>query len=125
MENGVLDQLTKFACALVWGGCVGLLYEVFGLLRALGRGMTALADLLFWTLTAVTTFLFLVARNSGAADGYLLVSIGGGAVLVHLMLEKPVGRLGGSVRESILRRRRRRKVRVGRKKRQKNQKNFV
>ncbi len=125
MENDVLDQLTKFICALVWGGCVGLLYELLGLLRAFGRGMTALADMLFWVLTAVATFLFLVARNSGAADGYLLTAIAGGAVFVHLILGKPAGYLTGFLRERIFRSRRRRKVRAGRKKRQKNQKNFV
>lgn len=125
MENGVLDQLTKFACAIVWGGCVGLLYELLGLLRMLGRGMTALADLLFWVLAATSTFLFLIACNSGAADGYLLAAITGGAVLVHLTLGTPVGRLGKSIRERSLRRRRRREVRTDRKNRQKNQKNFV
>ena len=125
MENVVLDQLTKFACALVWGGCVGLLYELLGLLRALGRGMTALADLFFWVITAAATFLFLIACNSGDVDGYLLAAITGGAVLVHLTLGNPVGRLAKSFRERILRRRRRRKVRTDRKNRQKNQKNFV
>ena len=126
MENSVLDQLTKFACALVWGGGVGLLYELLGLLRVPGRRIvTALADLLFWTITAVATFLFLLARNSGAADGYLLAAITGGAILEHRTLGNLVDRPLRCWRERVLRARRRRKVRAARKKRQKKQKNFV
>ena len=125
MENNVLDQLTKFACALMWGGGVGLLYELLGLLRVLGRSATALTDVFFWTVTAATTFLFLIACNRGAADGYLLAAIAVGAVLVHLTLKNPLGCLTRRLQERVLRRRRRRKVRADRKKRQKNQKNFI
>ena len=121
MENSVLGQLSAFACALCWGGCVGAIYELFGLLRVFGcRMLTALADLLFWLLAALATFLFLLRQNGGAAEGYLLTAIAGGAILMHLFSAKLTARSAKWTRERILRRRRRRKVRSARKKRQKN-----
>ncbi|MBE6953744.1 MAG: hypothetical protein E7452_09360 [Ruminococcaceae bacterium] len=120
MENSVLGQLSAFACALCWGGCVGAIYELFGLLRVFGRRtLTALADLLFWLFASVATFLFLLRQNGGATDGYLLVAIVGGAVLMHLFSAKLTARTAKWARERILRRRRRRKVHSARKKRQK------
>jgi len=47
MAYPIAQQLFEVAAALLWGGALGLLYDVFRLFRRL-LGLTAFFDLLFW-----------------------------------------------------------------------------
>ena len=117
MENRALDQLMLFVRSLGWGGCIGLWYALLGLVRVFERMVwTALADLLFWVVTAVASFLFLLTYADGRADGYVLAAIVGGAITAHKVVALPLAGTAERLKKHLRTRHRRRKARLGRKK---------
>ena len=55
MDYPIGRQLMEVAAALLWGGGLGLLYDVFRVFRRLLR-LTAFFDLLFWVAGALWLF---------------------------------------------------------------------
>jgi len=79
MGNSVTAQALDFLGALALGGGLGLVYDLFRLLRGrfcLGILGSAL-DLLYWPLSVAALFFYAVAAGNGEVRIYLLV----GAVL--------------------------------------------
>lgn len=117
MENRALDQLLLFVRSIGWGGCIGLWYALLGFVRVFERLIwTALADLLFWVVAAVASFLFLLRYASGRTDGYVLVAIVGGAVATQWIVALPLARIAGRAKKHLRAQHRLRKARSGRKK---------
>lgn len=69
----VLDQLHVFFAAIYTGFVIGIIYDLFGMLRRLskaGRYLTGLLDLIFWTFAAMFSFAVLFYVNSGEIRAY-------------------------------------------------------
>jgi spore cortex biosynthesis protein YabQ len=69
----VLDQLHVFFATVYTGFVIGIIYDLFGLLRRLsraGRYLTGLLDLIFWTFATMFSFAVLFYVNSGEIRAY-------------------------------------------------------
>jgi hypothetical protein len=88
---------------------IGVLYELLGLLRFGGKWRIAAADLLFWALTCLFSFVFLLVVNGGEPRGFMLAGIAGGAALVRLTAGSVLHRLKLRAREARERRKLKRK----------------
>lgn len=64
MEYPIVRQLMEVAAALLWGGGLGLLYDLFRMLRRL-LGLTAFFDLLFWMAGGLWLFTLGLGPGSG------------------------------------------------------------
>ena len=117
MENTIASQAGNLLAALAWGGAVGVYYLALGPLRMGGFWLTALADLLFWTVAAGATALFLIVQNGGEASGYMLCGIAAGALAVRMSIGSAAHSLAQKVAASA---RQRRRIRRAKKFSQKN-----
>jgi ABC-type amino acid transport system permease subunit len=85
MENTPFSQLYEFIVSVLWGGVIGILYEFCGFLRIRGKKwIVAVSDLVFWFLTGISTFVFLLIINGGEPRGFMLLGTAGGAVLIRM-----------------------------------------
>jgi spore cortex biosynthesis protein YabQ len=88
MAVSVSEQLMQAAAALLAGGGLGLLYDVFRALRRRLR-LAALVDLLFWLCVAAALFTLGLA-GPGSARLFVLACAGLGAALYFSLLSAPV-----------------------------------
>ena len=83
MENPVLLQGGHFIVCLIFGSFLGAIYILFGVLRKRNRfWLSALSDILFWTICGPAVFLFLMGLNGGDVRGYLLAAVFAGGCSV-------------------------------------------
>lgn len=93
MLISVQEQLTVFGLSILLGCGLGVLYDVFRLLRLLvrfGPAAIFLQDLLFWLAAALLTFFYIFAANSGQIRWFILFGALLGAVIYHLTLGEMV-----------------------------------
>ena len=88
MELPVSEQLLQAASALLLGGALGLLYDVFRALRRLA-GLEALWDLLFW-LCALPALFTLGLAGPGGLRLFVLFAALLGAAVYFLVLSPAV-----------------------------------
>jgi len=110
MENEPLSQLCEFAASVLWGGAIGVLYEFCGIFRFGRKWRIAAADLFFWMMTGISTFVFLLAVNGGEPRGFMLLGTAGGAVLVRLTAGSFLHRLKLTAGERIMKKRARKRA---------------
>lgn len=82
-------QSAYFLEAVLLGAVLGLIYDVFAVVRSLtraGAGLTALCDGLFWLTALAVYFVFTVAWAGGQVRGFLLLGCGLGALFFELTL---------------------------------------
>lgn len=81
MENYVSEQLLLFLQAILMGAALALVYDLLGVLRSLGGRLWGGAlDVLFCLSSLAAVFVFVMA-GSGELRVFVVVGIGGGAVL--------------------------------------------
>ena len=91
MEISVSGQAQAFLGAMALGGILGLVYDLFRLLR--GRiplkllGITL--DLAYWPLTVAALFAYTVTAGDGVVRLYLMLGVGLGGVCYFLHLSPP------------------------------------
>ena len=87
MGNHVADQALVFAGALVLGLTIGLVYDLFRVLRVRVRLrlLGPALDLLFWLLVTVSLFLFVISVGDGEVRLYIISALFGGAVIYFLL----------------------------------------
>lgn len=76
MGISISEQALEFLAACLLGAGIGVLYDVFRILRIAfkhGRIITIAEDLLFWILSAVITFFFLLLFSEGQVRVYILL----------------------------------------------------
>lgn len=74
--EGVSSQVRNFLLSLGFGFLVGIFYDVFRILRMVvssGKIAVFIGDVLYVTLSAAATFLFLLTVNDGQVRGYILM----------------------------------------------------
>lgn len=86
-------QTYAFLMTILAGSIVGLLFDVYRVLRSAFRPKqiaTALADLLFWIVVTPTVFALLLAGNWGELRAYVLIGLGLGLLLYFQTLSAVV-----------------------------------
>lgn len=102
MEIHVAQQAAVFAYSVLLGLLTGLFYECFRLQRVFGgkgRIIVFVQDLIFWFLTALATYCFLLAFAKGKVRLFVLV----GQALGFIVYYYSVGRLVHSLATWIAR----------------------
>ena len=90
MAVSIAGQLSALGSALVLGLAIGLLYDVFRVLRVrlplplLGGAL----DLLFWLLVTAALFLHALWTEGGVVRLYMVAAVFGGAVLYFRLLSR-------------------------------------
>jgi spore cortex biosynthesis protein YabQ len=93
MEIYLAQQTIAFLWAIVIGAALALLYDMFRILRIaipFGPGLIALQDILFFTVCAVVTFLFLLSQAEGKVRAFLLLGEFLGAVVYFCTISIPI-----------------------------------
>lgn len=93
MSISVTKQLFDFLLAMLVGGLLGAVYDLFRISRlTFGGGRVGIffQDLVFFLFCTIVTFLFLVVDNSGEIRAFLLVGELLGALLYFFTLGKLV-----------------------------------
>ena len=82
MEVSLAGQAQAFLGALVLGGGMGLVYDLFRLfrLRLPVRALGALLDLIYWPLGVCALFIYAVAAGDGEVRLYLMLGIALGSL---------------------------------------------
>ncbi len=93
MEQLLTEELAVMGYAALFGVAVGIIYDLFRVLRLLFRPTVAavfVEDLLFFFLTALLTSIFVFTFHSGVLRLYIVVCAAAGAALWYMTL----GRIG-------------------------------
>ena len=96
MAISVTDQAMAFLGALALGGALGVLYDLFRLVRVRLklRALGALLDLGYWALAVLALFGYCLAAGNGDVRIYLILGIALGGGLYFLTLSLLFRRLG-------------------------------
>ncbi len=100
MGISVSQQTITFLQSLLLGASLGILYDVFRILRLMipsGKVISFLEDILYFTLCGVITFAFLLAVNNGIIRAYLLAGEVLGAVAYYLTVGKLVYKIADKI----------------------------
>lgn len=96
MENILEHQTVVFIYSLLWGGVLGVLYDVFRVYRICVRSSTVsviIQDVIFFSVCTVIVFLFLLSNVNGQLRGYYILGMFLGAVIYHYSLGNIVVRI--------------------------------
>ncbi len=96
MSVTVSHEAFVFLCAVLTGGCISFLYDLFRLLRQEARSdgfFVHVQDLVFWLLAAGMMFFAMLHVNNGSVRFYEFLGATLGALLYCLTLSKHVLRL--------------------------------
>lgn len=86
MEIHLVDQTMAFLQACILGAGLGLLFDVFRILRIAvpsGKKIIFAQDVLYWSLCAIASFLFILTRTDGVVRFFLLAGELLGWVVYH------------------------------------------
>lgn len=86
MEISVAGQTYTFLMSLIFGAILGLFYDIFRIFRIafdFGKIAVFIEDALFFTISAVLTFIFIFTVNSGEIRFFILIGILAGAVIYY------------------------------------------
>lgn len=91
MIVSVSEQLCVFALAALMGAALGVLYDVFKVMRLVGlnsRVLIFLEDILFFAISTVTVFSFYMQITDGKFRVYPLIAAALGFLVYFLTVEK-------------------------------------
>ena len=91
MITSLINQVNLIVFRLLSGIITGVFFDVYRLIRGFenpNRFLTAIQDLLFWTLTAIVVFIFLMYTNEGYLNFYVYVCLIIGVYLYLKLLSK-------------------------------------
>ena len=80
------DQLLTMLYSVVLGAILCVLYDVMRAVRGAAHHnklAVFLEDILFWVISAILTFLFLLARTCGVFRGYVAFSMAAGFLIAR------------------------------------------
>ena len=100
MGISVSQQTMTFLQSLLLGAALGMLYDVFRILRLLipsGKVISFVEDIVYFLLCGVISFAFLIAVNNGIIRAYLLAGELLGAVLYYFTLGKFIYRIADKI----------------------------
>lgn len=92
----VEGQIHALLQAVVLGCCVGLLYDLFRVIRVRVRLplLAGLLDFLFWVSVTVSLFIHAVVAQQGVVRGYMIAAVLGGAVIYFCAVSFLVLKIG-------------------------------
>lgn len=93
MTEPIVVQVTVFALTIAIGTLLGILFDLYRVIRGRlrpGKLATALGDLLFWLVATALTFALLVVGNWGELRLYVWVGFLSGAFVYHLLLSRRI-----------------------------------
>lgn len=99
-------EFETFLYALLLGFVLGLVYEVFRILRMVlpwGSVLVAIQDILYWIGAGAVTFLFFMRFTSGMIRGYVLLGEGLGLLLYFLTLGRLIHALTAAIIDLVAR----------------------
>ncbi len=100
----VQTQIQAFLLSLAIGVVIGVLYDLFRILRLCftdHKAVVVIQDILFWSVSAVLSFLFVFVVNNGAFRGYLAFGELLGFALYYFTLGALIYRVSGWVVKGI------------------------
>ena len=90
-EISVADQSVTFLLSIALGGLLCLIYDVFRSIRKT-KNYSATAvffqDITFFVISAILTFIFLLATTAGVLRAYIIIGVLIGAVLMRLTFSR-------------------------------------
>ena len=92
-EISLGGQITAFLYSLLLGAALCLLYDIIRATRKSGADSflaVFAGDILFWAISAVVVFIFLVAVTNGEIRGYVLFSAAAGFLIYRFTAGRPV-----------------------------------
>ena len=92
-EISVNGQITGFFCSLVLGAALSLLYDIIrSFVKTWFDNSFAVfaGDLLFWIISAIAVFIYLMGATNGEIRGYVLFSAGAGFLFCRSTVGKAV-----------------------------------
>jgi len=106
MEISVSQQAAVFLLAVAFGFVLGALYDIFRIIRIAvkcGTVSVFLQDLLFFTICALLTFLYIFYTNSGDVRFFIILGEFFGAILYICSVGALVMRISAKIVEVIKR----------------------
>ena len=91
MIISLLNQVKLVIFGLLSGIITGILFDIYRLIRGFenpNKILTIIQDLLFWTLTSIVVFIFLMYTNEGYINFYVYVCLFIGAYLYLKLLSR-------------------------------------
>lgn len=90
-EIDSLKQIITFALSLTFGGVLCIFYDTVYAVRCVCKFswlQTFITDILFWLITSVSFFCFLLATVNGEVRGYLILGLFLGFFAVYFLFSK-------------------------------------
>jgi len=91
MIISLVNQVKLIIFGLLSGIITGVLFDIYRLIRGFenpNKILTIIQDLLFWTLTSIVVFIFLMYTNEGYINFYVYVCLIIGAYLYLKLLSR-------------------------------------
>jgi len=91
MIISLVNQVKLIIFGLLSGIITGVLFDIYRLIRGFenpNKVLTIIQDLLFWTLTSIVVFIFLMYTNEGYINFYVYVCLIIGAYLYLKLLSR-------------------------------------
>lgn len=91
MIISLIGQIKLIIFGLLSGIITGVFFDIYRLIRGFGnpnKFLTIIQDLLFWTLTAIVVFVFLMYTNEGYINFYVYVCLIIGVYLYLRLLSR-------------------------------------
>ncbi|WP_297633811.1 spore cortex biosynthesis protein YabQ [uncultured Clostridium sp.] len=83
-------QINIVFYSIVAGGLLGMLFDVYRIIRGkdVNKVIEVIEDVLFWILSAITIFVFLLYNNFAFMGPYVYLFIGSGLIIYLKLLSK-------------------------------------
>ena len=104
MNQSITVQTMIFACSCILGTGLGILYDVFRIIRIAinSKNITIfMEDVIYFILSGIITFIFVLKINSGESRFYILAGEGIGWIAYHLTLGNAIYRYSEKVAKKV------------------------
>ncbi len=104
MHQSLAAQVLTFLYSMILGIALGATYDVFRILRMIinSRNISIfIQDVLYFILSGLMTFLFVLKMNSGDSRFYILAGEGIGWILYHISLGEIIYRCSNKIVSTV------------------------
>lgn len=98
-------QITLFILSLINGLAVGVLYDLYRVIRGFeepGKIITAIQDILFWTLTGILIFILMMYTNYAYMSFNVFIYNGIGLILYFKLISRQVITVWGKIIDFVI-----------------------